>query len=146
MIGKPRIELVAPEENVRMGSLAASVAFVSVPSFWHRAKNQNISKRAKLIQTWVRYKGHSSPSRFMAFSKPRMVRFANAPIDALRMDAFSRSMNPTCATMVRKKLELVFCVLKVNWQTITGTHDVDIRPKFSKKDIPGQVFILSTDI
>jgi hypothetical protein len=55
-------------------------------------------------------------------------------------------MNPTCATMVRKKLELVFCVLKVNWQTITGTHDVDIRPKFSKKDIPVQVFILSTDI
>ena len=75
------MEFVGPEAKVRMGRRAAEAAVVRVPSFWVRKRGQ-VRLRARI-----------------AFSNPHIVRWAKLRMDALRMDAFSRSRRPTWPTV-----------------------------------------------
>lgn len=77
----PRIELVGPELNVRIGRAAACPKVRSVPS---------------LLVTKI---GHARPSASAACLKPLTVFWAKGSRLALRMVAFSRSSSPMFATL-----------------------------------------------
>ncbi|KAG7821541.1 hypothetical protein KL928_000016 [Ogataea angusta] len=72
----PRIELVAPDENVLTGVSSASCTESTVPSFWDSRTEQ------------------SSPLRLAAWTKEEMILRPNRLIAAFKIAAFSRSTMP----------------------------------------------------
>ncbi|KAH3667728.1 hypothetical protein OGATHE_003251 [Ogataea polymorpha] len=85
-IAAPRIELVAPDEKVLTGVFMASAVETTVPSFW------------------VRRSGHSSPILRMAFLNDRMIFRAKDMIEALMMEASSRSIKPIVEIVLERTM------------------------------------------
>jgi hypothetical protein len=95
----PRIELVGPELNVRIGRLAACGSVKSVPS---------------LLVTKI---GHVNPRASAAVLKPPTVLWAKGSKLPFRIAAFSRSSKPILAT----RCETVTKLLGSSLRTIRST-------------------------
>ena len=90
----PRIEFVAPDENVRIGMRVAALSIPSAAS--RRVWYINIHSADINVPSFcVKNKGQDSPRRFMARWNSEMVRRVKPRIEALRIDALSRSKKPT---------------------------------------------------
>lgn len=106
----PRIEFVAPEENVRIGSRSADLSDRNKHIRRKRVLGETDSAEVKVPSFWVKNNGQERPSRNIAFLNPDIVFLENAMIEALRIEAFSLSKRPNCPTkegLIRFSVRLV---------------------------------------